>query len=53
MGSNIERIIDIGGAILIIGLILRYGKEAAMLTASGESLLVHGTQAISLQTVTR
>lgn len=51
--GNVERIIDIAGAILIIGLILRYGKEAALVTASGESLLVHGVQAVSLQPVSR
>ncbi len=51
MSGKLERIIDIVGAALIIGLLLRYGKEASQLTASGESLFVHGFQAVSLQKV--
>jgi len=48
MNVNMGRVVDIVGAALILGLILRYGREFALVVTAGGSQLTSFYNAVAL-----
>lgn len=52
MSATLQRALDIVAAALILGLLLRYGDQAAKLISTSGQTFVSAYQAVSLQQVT-